>query len=249
MRIPCILQLNCMNFVTSVSYNILRFRSTSICWNGHVRFTEILTDISLALTPLKAISNHKGKVVVLTQDDLYSCYIEFLPLLAPNAMTWSFSLVTLFFHALPSELQEAVQSGEYVLPDLSTLLNSYLQEQKLQRLREQAVIVHILVEDDGKRIRKLMTTFDTIRGFTINSLQMESNCLNSNSLAEQSLEANDTTRTDKPLLAGNDGKVYHKNPSNGYISRFPDDFNGCLGCGSTEHRYRWYPRSNEKDLK
>ena len=104
----------------------MRFRATSICWNGHVRFTEILTNISLALTPLKAISNHKGKVVVLTQDDLYSCYIEFLPLLTPNAMTWSFSLVTLFFHALPSELQEAVHLGGYVLPDLSTLLTSYL---------------------------------------------------------------------------------------------------------------------------
>ena len=74
----------------------------------------MLADISLALSSLKMISTHKGKLVVLTPDDLYSRYIEFLPLLAPNAMTWSFSLVTLFFHALPSELQEAVQSGGYV---------------------------------------------------------------------------------------------------------------------------------------
>ena len=65
----------------------------------------------IALSSLKMISNHKEKLVVLTQDDLYSRYIEFLPLLAPNAMTWSFVFVTLFFHALPSELQEAVQSG------------------------------------------------------------------------------------------------------------------------------------------
>ena len=60
---------------------------------------------------LKMISNHKEKLVVLTPDDLYSRYIEFLPLLAPNAMTWSFFLGTLFFHALPSELQEVVQLG------------------------------------------------------------------------------------------------------------------------------------------
>ena len=148
----------------------MRFRSTSICWNGHVRFTEILADISLALTY-----------------DLYSYYIEFLPLLAPNAMTWSFSLVTSFFHALPSELQETIQSGGYVLLDLSTLLTSYLQEQELQRLLEQAVAAHMLLEDEGKRIRKLMTTFGTIHGFAINGLQMESDCLNSNSLVEHTL--------------------------------------------------------------
>ena len=107
------------------------------------------------------ISTHKGKIVVLTPDELYSRYIEFLPLLAPNAMTWSFSLVTLFFHALPSELQEAVQSGGYVLLDLSTLLTSSLQKHELHRLREKAVIAHKLLNDEGKRIRKLMTTFDT----------------------------------------------------------------------------------------
>ena len=49
---------------------------------------KMLTDIALALTSLKIISNHKGKVIVLTPDDLYSRYIELLPLLAPNAMTW-----------------------------------------------------------------------------------------------------------------------------------------------------------------
>ena len=107
------------------------------------------------------ISTHKRTLVVLTPDDIYSRYIECLPLLAPNAVTWSFSFVTLFFHALPSELQEAVQSGGYVLPDLSTLLTSYLQEQELHRLLEKVGIDHKLLEDEGKRIRKLMTTFST----------------------------------------------------------------------------------------
>ena len=65
---------------------------------------KMLADIFLALTSLKMISNHKGKVIVLTPDNLYSRYIEFFPLLTSNAMTWSFSLVTLFFHAVSSEL-------------------------------------------------------------------------------------------------------------------------------------------------
>ena len=130
----------------------------------------MLADISLASTSLKMISNHKGKVIVLTPDDLYSRYIELLPLLAPNAMTWSFPLVTLFFHALPSELQETMQSGGYVLPDLSTLLTSHLQEQELQRLHEQTVITYKLLQDESKRIRKLMITFGTIRMFSSNTL-------------------------------------------------------------------------------
>ena len=136
-----------------------------------------------------------------------------------------------------------------MLPDLSTLLTTYLQEKEIQSLHEQVVIAHKLLEDECKRIRKLMTTFITIRGFASNSLQMESNCLYSNSLAEQTLEENYTTRTDKPLVAGTDRKMYPKNPSNGYISRFPDDLTGCLGCGLTEHRFRGCPRSNEKDLR
>jgi len=49
---------------------------------------KMLADISLALTPLKMISNHKEKVVDLTPDGIYSRYIELLPLLVPNAMTW-----------------------------------------------------------------------------------------------------------------------------------------------------------------
>ena len=69
---------------------------------------KMLADISLDLSSLKMISNHTGKVVVLTPDEIYSRYIEFLLLLAPNAMTWSSSLVALCFHALPSDLQEAV---------------------------------------------------------------------------------------------------------------------------------------------
>ena len=74
------------------------------------------------------VSNYKAKVIVLMPDDLYSRYIEFLSLLAPDAITWSFPLVTLFFHALPSNLREAMQSGRYVLPNLSTLLTSHPQE-------------------------------------------------------------------------------------------------------------------------
>ena len=74
-----------------------------------------------------------------------------------------------------------MHSGGYVLPDLSTLLIFYLQEQELQRLREQAIIAYKLLQDESKHTRKLMITFGIIRGFSSNNLQMDANCLYSNS--------------------------------------------------------------------
>ena len=72
---------------------------------------KMLADISLTLSKLKMIYTVRGKNISLTPDDLFSNFTSFLPLLSPNAMAWSFCLVTLFFQALPAELQEAVQLG------------------------------------------------------------------------------------------------------------------------------------------
>ena len=69
---------------------------------------KMLADISLALSNLQMVYNHRGRIISLTPGDLFSCYTEFLPLLSLNTLNWSFSLVPLFFHALPLELQEVV---------------------------------------------------------------------------------------------------------------------------------------------
>ena len=141
-----------------------------------------------------------------------------------------------------------MQLGGYVLPDPSTLLTSHLEEQELYRLREQAIVAHKTLQDERKQVRKLMTTFGTIRGFSNNNLQMVANCLYGNYLAEPTLKGHsDTpTRDDIPLVTETDGKIYPKNPTNGYISRFPDEFTGYLDCGSPDYRFRSCPRNSEK---
>ena len=58
---------------------------------------KMLADISLALSNLKMVYNHRRRMISLTPDDLFSRYTEFLPLLSPNTLIWSFILVTLFF--------------------------------------------------------------------------------------------------------------------------------------------------------
>ena len=40
------------------------------------------------------------------------------------------------------------------------------------------------------------------------------------------------------MVVKQDGKSHPQNPSNGYVSKYPDDSFGCLGCGSITHRFR-----------
>ena len=84
---------------------------------------KMLADISLALFKLKMNYIFRNKKNYLTPNDLFGRFTEFLPLLSPNAMIWSFCLVTLYFHTMPSESQEAVQLGEYVF--LISLLSQH----------------------------------------------------------------------------------------------------------------------------
>ena len=117
----------------------------------------MLVDLSLALSKLKMTYISRNKIISLTPDDLFSRFTEYLPLLSPNAMTWSFCLVTLFLHAMPSELQEEVQLGGYVFPDISTLTTSFLQEEALQTLREIAGGYFKKLSDETRCIRRIMS--------------------------------------------------------------------------------------------
>jgi len=57
---------------------------------------RMLHDIYLALSDLRLVSKVNGETISLTPDTLYQRFIEFSPLLPPNATSWSFSLVTSF---------------------------------------------------------------------------------------------------------------------------------------------------------
>lgn len=83
---------------------------------------KILTDISFTLFSLKNNSNHKGRIISLTQNNLFSRFKENFP--PPFSNAESFSLVKLFFNALSLDFQEVVKIGEYILSDLSNLTTS-----------------------------------------------------------------------------------------------------------------------------
>ena len=62
----------------------------------------------------------------------------------------------------------------------------------------------------------------------------------SNSPAELTIEHHSNPlpsldSSSKPLVVKKDGQSYPQNPTNEYISRYPSNFFGCLGCGAVDH--------------
>ena len=198
----------------------------------------MIADISLALSKLTIVYFVRGNVFSLTPDDLFSNFTVFLPLLSPNAMSWSFWLVTLFFQALSMELKETVQLRGYFYSDISKLTTSLLQERSLQTLREHAVVLLKKLTDENRHIRYIISTMTTDRGSSHNNILVQSH--NSSSSAEQIIVTHSNPEAMvniKPLVIIKDGFRYPKNPTNGYVSRWCGDFRGCLACGSDIYRF------------
>ena len=86
----------------------------------------MMSDISLTLSNLKLEYRFKSNLITLTPDDLYRRYIEYLLLLPSHTMTWYFSLVTLFYYALPLNLYNAIVKDRYQLLNLLLLLRKSL---------------------------------------------------------------------------------------------------------------------------
>ena len=116
----------------------------------------MMHDIYFALSGLKLVYKSQGKLVTLTPDTLYQQFIEFLPLLNPNAITWYFSLVTLFYNALSVELQDSIRLAGYILPDNSNLSTLSSQTFALQILREKSVVAHKLRCEEKQRVLSIL---------------------------------------------------------------------------------------------
>ena len=46
-----------------------------------------------------------------------------------------------------------------------------------------------------------------------------------------------------------DDNKYPTNPTNGYISQWVDGFQGCLACGSTNHRFSTCPKKDNPNAE
>ena len=79
-------------------YFYIHIRFTFFCDAIQLQYTDtksydshkVLADIFLVFSSLKIVSHLKRRKASLTRDDLFSRFVEFIPLFSPNAMTWPF---------------------------------------------------------------------------------------------------------------------------------------------------------------
>ena len=155
-------------------------------------------------------------------------------------MRWHGHFVSLhyFFRLYLRNYKKPFNSGNIFFPDISQLTTSLLQEQSLQKLREHAVVAFKTLADETRHIRRIMSTLPTDRISSHNPIFVESH--HSSSSTEQTIVAHSNPEAminDRPLAVKKDGFSYPQNPTKGYISRWRDDFRGCLTCGSNTYRF------------
>ena len=116
------------------------------------------------------VYNHRRRIISLTPDELFSHYTELLPLLSPNALPWSFSLVLLFSILCLSSYRKQCDSGAIFLPDLSRLFTSLLQKLALQIVCEHVVTTFKFLTEENRRICGITTLFNYVCGSSQNVL-------------------------------------------------------------------------------
>ena len=161
------------------------------------------------------------------------------PLLSPNATSWSFSLVNLFYNAINVELQESIKIDEYILPNNSTLSTLFDQTSALQVLREIAVVAHQSLAIEKKQILHLINSVAHCNPRLTN---YAADINNMHFRVEETIRThssnNPNSRKDRPQVKGQDGTFYPKILGMDYVSRFIDGFRGCFGWGSDTHQFR-----------
>ena len=68
------------------------------------------------------------------------------------------------------------------------------------------------------------------------------------SSAEQTIVSHQPGPNPKPLVT-RDGVQYPVNPENGYTSKWPATFRGCLGCGHSGHHFNSCPQRSDKNVR
>ena len=176
---------------------------------------RMMHNIYLALSELKLLYKSQGKLVTLTPDTLYQQFIEFSPLLPPNATTWSFSLVTLFYNSLSVELQESIRLAGYILLDNSNLSTISSQTSTLQILREKSVVAHKLLCEEKQRVISILHSVSPHNARIHPMISQAEETIRSHTSTP---DTNTQLRPSRPLVIGKDGKSYPMNPITNYIS-------------------------------
>jgi hypothetical protein len=196
-----------------------------------------------------------GHWINLTPDELFAAYTDLTPLLPTQISLWGLNLVTQFFDALSSDLQESIHTDPlYSSPDLSTLTSRSTQLDALRSLRVAAVRNHTILRNQEKLIaktvlRKLKHGHTTALAAPLSvapaapppppaspiSDPAPAPIRTLMSPAEQTMNRYQPTPASSPA-------TFPIDPVTNFQSPYAVGFHGCMFCGSTDHVFRSCPQ-------
>jgi hypothetical protein len=200
-----------------------------------------------------------GKLTIITPDLVFSRMLEFIQLLPDDASNWGFCLPWLYLESLSYELQEDLRDSGYLPPSPTILLSKSTQLEATVNCRDKARIANKRIRDLKKQVVRAMESkssssyrgsylsealdsdhapSDYVDGVSVN--------FNNGSRAEQTLATELYKKRKRENLPSNfqqkfvtiNQKQFPCHPIDGSRhSDFPVGFDGCLGCGSEDHRF------------
>ena len=98
--------------------------------------------------------------------------------------------------------------------------------------------MHKIFFDESRRIKKLLSSHSRPRLHShINHVHSAFFDSQTETIITQHSNTFPSLDFSKSLVVKGDGKHYPRNPTNGYVSKFPDGFFGCLVCEFDSHIY------------
>ena len=201
-----------------------------------------------------------GRWINLTPDELFAVYNDLTPLLPTKISLWGLNLVTQFFDALTSDLQDSIQLDPlYSPPDLSTLTSRSSQLDALRSLRivavrnftslrntERLIAKTVLRKLHGKgQTTALAATFAATPSAappasTVTEIVPFEPTATDSSFAHTFMSpAEQTMRRYQPTSSAGEPII---DPITQFQSPYPLGFQGCMFCGSTDHVFKACPQ-------
>ena len=106
--------------------------------------------------------------------------------------------------------------------------------------------------EENHHIRNITTTFTNDCNSNSNSQLTVADRLFQKSLAKNTIRGYsppEPTCEDRSLVTDKDKNIYSQNSTNQYISQFANRFDCCLGCGSIQYRFDFFPLRKIRSYK
>jgi hypothetical protein len=199
------------------------------------------------------------KNVSLTPDQLFEAYVSLVPMLPNNISSWGLTLAHQYHSALSEDVkQRLARDKSYFLPDPAMLPTKITQLSALRTLRRAASVAQRELHDETRITTRLIQT-SLLRNPRTNILDTVLQPPPPLPLLAPLPPFPPTTPRPSALVSPaeetmrryqpNPGSVFSTDPATGYVSRHPNNFTGCLGCGNANHVFKQCPARNDPTTK